>query len=485
MNSIAYYDGARAFLAFDAFMVVVFTVTLLGLARAMPHPFARTLALFWLVQAVRVAERALYFALGDRMTTTGAILAGVLLTCGVLSVQLIRMAASSVEARPRLRAGFKTWGVGAFLIGFVLHMWTVQLGAVQFEEGTAVWSRLYIGIPLGLMLITTSGRRRSSPALAWLYWGFVIQVVAFVLDGIVRLRSFGGGFTSLDSMIAAACTVSSTLALGLSSVLAVVEHERAAMLARSARLDEAHARAAESARWQHVGQLARGVAHDFNNVLGVILSGSQLAEDSVQHGSSEVVTDFEELQHAVERGRSLTQRLLRFANENPASPRPVRIGQVTRDLVPMLRRVVDQQRELRVNCADTQDAVIDPTAVEQILLNLVVNARDATTSGGRIDVQVVDEILSAPSPAAVGALAPGQYIRLSVEDTGIGIPASVQSRLWEPFFTTKGERGSGIGLPTVAAIVVEARGAIEVSSTEHVGTRFSVWLPRAGDAYGT
>jgi signal transduction histidine kinase len=483
MSQPTYYQSASAFVAFDAFMVVAFTVTMLGFARAIPHHFVRLLSAIWLVYVVRVVERAFYLTLSDRTSLWASLLAGTFAATGFLPVLLVRQVASTDLTQhgvwPR-----RLWlvGLSAFVGGAAVHFATTFLTAAGFELAAAFWSRLYVGIPLALMMAATFPRKSPHVPVHPLYWGFVAQAAFMLIDAVVRYRSFTVGLTSWDSGIAASMTIASTLAIGIASLLAVLEHERLSVADRAARIRVAQERAAESERWQQVGQLARGVAHDFNNVLGVIVSGSDLVEDSIRTSAAEVDADLSEIDHAVERGRSLTQRLLRFARHQPMQPRNVQVGQIGRELLPMLRRLVSRDRNFSLDCTDELAVRIDPTAVEQILLNLVVNARDATMDGGRVAVRVADVSLQSHAPAVVGALGPGTYVRVSVEDNGCGMSDAVQRKLWEPFFTTKGERGSGIGLPTVAAAAVEAGGAIVVESEVGAGSRFHVWLPAATSA---
>ncbi|MBL0938378.1 MAG: hypothetical protein IBJ03_05770 [Gemmatimonadaceae bacterium] len=480
MNTSTYYQGASAFLAFDVFMVIVFTVVQVGLARALPHAFLRTLAAIWLVHVVRVAERSLYFVLPDRTGLDASLLIGVFAATCALQIPLVqhavRLDRTAVSPVPR---HLWRWALGAFLVGTAIHGVTARLDPQTFELSAAIWSRAFAVLPLLPLLAITRPSVAPMSAVRPLYWGFVAQLIAVFIDAAMRIKSFAVGFNSIDSLMVASMTLASTLSIGIASLLAAVEYEREAMSIRAARLKQAQERAVESERWQQVGQLARGVAHDFNNILGVIVSGSDLAEDGIRDGDPTVETDLTEMDHAVTRGRALTQRLLRFSRHQPIEPRAIDIGQVSGELLPMLRLLATSERALTLHVTATQTVNIDPTAVEQILLNLVVNARDATKRDGRVDVHVSDCALSSRRPAAVGALQPGNYVCIAVEDDGCGMSPAVLARLWEPFFTTKGERGSGIGLPTVAMVTVEAGGAIVVESTEGTGTQFQVWLPAA------
>ena len=251
------------------------------------------------------------------------------------------------------------------------------------------------------------------------------------------------------------------------------------MAERARRVQLAQERALESERWQQIGQLARGVAHDLNNVLSALLAGGDLVVEGVRGAASETDTDFAELDQALANGRSLTSRLLRFTRQQPIEPRLVNVGAICRELFPMLRRLVGPERHFTLTVGEDAAVHADPAAVEQILLNLVVNARDATVPGGRIAIRIGAEPFDPTSPVSVGTLKEGEYVCIRVEDDGCGMPQHVLAKLWEPFFTTKEERGSGIGLPTVASLMTEMHGAIDVTSVDGAGSRFRVWLPVA------
>jgi PAS domain S-box-containing protein len=231
------------------------------------------------------------------------------------------------------------------------------------------------------------------------------------------------------------------------------------------RLEE---RLLRSQKLEAVGQLAGGIAHDFNNILTAIMSYSQLLLDDMPVPDERRV-DVLEIRRAAERAGSLTRQLLAFSKQQVVKPRTVSLNAVVTDIEKMLRRLVREDIDLVVSLDPTASSVeADPGQLEQVLVNLVVNARDAIPEGGRILIET-----------ARADQQTRNRVELSVSDTGTGMTEDVQRRIFEPFFTTKEPgRGTGLGLATVYGIVEQAGGEISVHSEVGTGTRFSILLPR-------
>ena len=234
-----------------------------------------------------------------------------------------------------------------------------------------------------------------------------------------------------------------------------------------------------SQKMEAVGRLAGGVAHDFNNLLTVIggradLLMSEVSTDSVLR------EDVEEIQRAVRQASSLTRRLLAFSKRQILNLQDVSVESVIRDMERMVRRIIGEEVELEVALADDECEVrADPGQLEQVVLNLVVNARDALPPGsGRVRISTgrADEQFSPLDPGAASA---ARFCTLTVSDNGSGIPADVRERIFEPFYTTRAE-GTGLGLSTVFGIVDQAGGRIDVQSSPGKGSTFMVYLPLAG-----
>jgi two-component system cell cycle sensor histidine kinase/response regulator CckA len=262
--------------------------------------------------------------------------------------------------------------------------------------------------------------------------------------------------------------------------------ERAAELARSnARLQEEMAhreRAEEQLRLTHkleaIGRLAGGIAHDFNNLLGVVVGRSSLLLRQLPQGDP-MRESIVEIESVGRHGARLTQQLLAFSREEALGREVVDLGKMASELAQLLRRGLGEAVELVVHCTDPAPYVEGHRGqLDQIVMNLVVNARDAMPRGGRLTVEISpatgEALRDLPDDLDTG----GGWVSLTVSDTGVGMNASVQARIFDPFFTTK-DAGHGLGLSTVYGIVRRAGGAITVSSAPGEGSRFRVLLPRA------
>ncbi len=229
-----------------------------------------------------------------------------------------------------------------------------------------------------------------------------------------------------------------------------------------------------------IGRLAGGVAHDFNNLLTIVLGNAEALRAELPEGS-DAYSDAREIVQAAERGSALTRQLLAFARRQEVDPRVIDPARTLTSLDALLRRLIGADIALAVEAPDSAwPIVIDPGQFEQVVVNLVVNARDAMPNGGRITVELSNETLRQGRSAAIPRLPAGEYLRLRVTDTGTGMEPAIRERVFEPFFTTKEQgRGTGLGLATVYGIVTQCHGAIEVWSEPGVGTRFDLWLPRA------
>ena len=235
----------------------------------------------------------------------------------------------------------------------------------------------------------------------------------------------------------------------------------------------------EAQKMEVVGQLAAGVAHDFNNILAVIMCYSELI--SVQLGQDSPLRKFtEEIGHASERAAGLTRQLLVFSRKQTVRPVVLDLNQVTKDLDKMLRRLIDERIEMTMLPGKQIGRIkADSGYIGQLLMNLVVNARDAMPNGGKLTIVTSNVTVNdIPAPAHPGILA-GDYVKLSVTDTGTGITDEVKARLFEPFFTTKPKgKGTGLGLATCQTIVQKSGGQIAVLSEMGKGTTFKVYFPR-------
>jgi PAS domain S-box-containing protein len=229
-----------------------------------------------------------------------------------------------------------------------------------------------------------------------------------------------------------------------------------------------------------VGQLAGGVAHDFNNLLTAILGYCSLILDEVPEGSP-MRQDLIEIQSAGERAASLTRQLLAFSRRQMLQPQVVDINLLVRQLEKMLRRLISEDVVLiTALAADLRPVRVDPASIEQILVNLAVNARDAMPLGGQLTIETANVEIDEAYVVTHVAMKAGPYVMLTVGDTGVGMDAAIRARVFEPFFTTKEQgRGSGLGLATVYGMVKQSGGYIWVYSEPGHGTVFKVYLSPA------
>jgi len=228
---------------------------------------------------------------------------------------------------------------------------------------------------------------------------------------------------------------------------------------------------------ESVGRLAGGVAHDFNNMLGVILGRADLGLLRVEPASP-VHDDLLEIRKAAERSAGLTRQLLAFARRQTVAPKVLDLNATVEGLLKMMRRLIGEDIDLVWRPeARLWPVRMDASQVDQLLANLCVNARDAIAGVGRLTIETRNAVLDRGDDA-LAEVAPGDYVMLGVSDDGQGMAEDVLPHIFEPFFTTKEGKGTGLGLATVYGIVKQNEGAIRVSSQPGRGSTFTIYLPR-------
>lgn len=231
---------------------------------------------------------------------------------------------------------------------------------------------------------------------------------------------------------------------------------------------------------ESVGRLAGGVAHDFNNLLTAILGFTDLAAIRIS-SDTEASGHLRNVRHAAERAAALTQQLLAFARRQIIEPKIVDVNILLLNLDKLLRRVIREDIELVIlPRAPLWEVRVDPAQLEQVLVNLVVNARDAMPNGGKITIEANNAVLDEEYARQYAEVVPGEYVAIAVSDTGVGMTEEVKQHVFEPFFTTKGQgEGTGLGLATCYGIVKQNGGHIWFYSEPGEGSTFKIYLPRA------
>src|SRR5436309_8670181 len=234
----------------------------------------------------------------------------------------------------------------------------------------------------------------------------------------------------------------------------------------------------QSQKMEAVGQLAGGVAHDFNNILTAIVGYTDLLAAELGDNARQR-EDLEEIRKAARRAAALTRQLLSFSRKQVLEPRIVDVNGVVLNLDKMLRSLMSENIELETQLAEDLDAArVDPNQLEQVIMNLAINARDAMPDGGTVTIETANATLGEDYAAKHVSVIPGDYVMLAVTDTGCGMTEATKARIFEPFFTTKpAGRGTGLGLSTVYGIVKQSSGNIWLYSEPNKGTTFKIYLP--------
>src|SRR3984957_17293215 len=238
----------------------------------------------------------------------------------------------------------------------------------------------------------------------------------------------------------------------------------------------------QSQKMEAVGRLAGGIAHDFNNLLMVIQGYADLLAERLPEGDS-LRRNAEQIQIASQRATSLTQQLLAFSRKQMLAPKILNVQSVVGDMEKILRRLIGEDIEFETFAAKDLGLIkADRSQIEQVVMNLAVNARDAMPSGGRLTIETANVELDSGFSHVPSVLAPGKYVMLAVTDNGTGMDAATQAHIFEPFFTTKEKgKGTGLGLATVYGIVKQSGGYVWVYSEVGHGTTFKIYLPRIED----
>lgn len=468
-------------------VVLGFAATLEGVSRHFGRPAMREISIVWRLFALAAVLNILSSWSGAvwNERTLSRTFTTLFVACLAACIPYVRNAARALEMAeaplPGARREAGLWWLGALS----LHALGVFGSALLWPDArviTVTWSRVIHLVVLSISPVVVWHAWRSArvnrAALQLLAVGLSALAVRQVIRVLLGLRvglpdlPFGMviGFVTFDVLAVTVAGVCCLLATTAEEVTLI--NEQALLLSR------ARDRVAASERMESLGRMAAALAHDMNNVLQVVsMSVEQLRDDTPAPLSAELLRDVES---ATQHGQSLTSQLLLFARAGTKQSVRFDAAERLHALSAMLRSLAGPGLETSVTGdPGTACLVMDPAQFEQIVVNLVANARDAVQAGGRISV-TLDLVTITLGSARGATLDPGEYVRLVVADTGTGIPAEVRDHIFEPFFTTKSAgRGTGLGLATVHGITRQASGDIVLESKVGHGTTFEVLLPAA------
>lgn len=293
--------------------------------------------------------------------------------------------------------------------------------------------------------------------------GFPLKIGATTI-GMIGLANSADGYTPDD--IIDLETFSHSCALAISAA-------RAENIRKST-LDQLR----QSQKMEAIGQLAGGISHDFNNLLTVITGYSTLALQKIG-SDNPAAKDIEQVINAGERATTLIRQLLAFGRRQILDPQPINVNIFIASIHKILCRLIGENISLTTSLSpDIGMVLADPSQVEQVIMNLVINARDAMARGGVITIETTNQVIDSSFVRKNRGAVEGNYVAISVRDTGMGMSEEVITRIFEPFFTTKAESGTGLGLATVYGIVKQNNGYIQVVSQVGIGSEFKVFIPR-------
>ncbi|MBI3567390.1 MAG: hypothetical protein HY084_04180 [Gemmatimonadetes bacterium] len=464
-------------------VIVAFAVAVIGVWYTSRRPVMRPLAGYWALLAVaslvNVGSSWTGAMLHDRplsltLTTVVVALHGAAIAFARAALESLGV----LEGPPAKARGALRTGLAVLALHGVGVIWLFRAMPLD-RRGVVLWSRsvhflvLLVPAVLAWRAVARAKHTRAPMRLLAIGWTAIAARAAIEIGFGFDV---GGGALPVDVVLGAiVVNVLAMMVLGVTALVAASREESDLLQRESTLLQQTQRRLARVKRIESLGRLAVGIAHDFSNVLTV----AQLAATEGQRNPDSARKDeaLREVRLASDRGRELVQQLLTFARQQSDDVERFDASDRVEAMSTILSRLTGTVTYAFEPSPEPTAVRMDPSQFDQIVLNLVTNARDSMPAGGRVAVSVSSSEQSAENPSA--DVPPGSYVRVRVEDTGEGIPAEVLPHIFEPFFSTKDDRGTGLGLATVRSIVQRAAGDITVRTTPGKGTVFEVFLPVA------
>jgi signal transduction histidine kinase/ActR/RegA family two-component response regulator len=364
------------------------------------------------------------------------------------------------------------------------HVWAVADTAITEQAGLHVLA----GAPRSALL--TAANRRFGQDMALLGGAALLLFGAVWLFAEISLRKQIARTTRMAEQLAGgdlSARIEPPLPRGeLGALMGSLNQAAQSLAQQRSDIEQLNSRLQQSQRLEAIGQLTGGVAHDFNNLLTVVMGNAELLAEQAADGSEQLMLA-EMIGSAAERGAALTRHLLAFARKQALMPAAIDANQLVSGLDAMLRRTLGEHIEIElIRGAGLWQALVDPSQLENALLNLCLNARDAMPQGGRLTVETANARLDQDYADRQADVTPGQYVMLAVSDTGNGIAPDHLAQVFQPFFTTKEKgKGTGLGLAMVYGFVKQSAGHIAIYSELGHGTTVKLYLPRTMEAAAT
>jgi signal transduction histidine kinase len=492
VNVTLYDSAAQVRWILHLACAVTFMVVMMLLANRLRRPIMRSLAFVWALQTVVAINLFSYFYWRELHVDFASVR-----FLGVLSLHVSHFVMapllrhtrqlvwrSDIVAPPARSALWRWAALGLFTT--VLDQVAKALFPAADSTLTFVVSRLISVFPYLYALrpapVDAHSAYDAESDTGFTRLAFKValgaRVTALAIDLVVRVAPWPAETAALLTAVVVAVNLSALVLFGTLLLFVALEHERAVDAQQSQELYAAKLRESHSRRLESLGGLAGGVAHDFNNILTVVVGASDVARE-VAHEPALLRAELDAIGEAGRQGMTLTRQLLDFARQKPAVVERFDPAVVLQRMRPICERVLTSSRRFALQVNAVPAVNMDASQIEQVVLNLVVNARDAIADTGEVVVAASTDVISRTA-GTTNALSAGTYLRLEVRDTGCGIPPEVLPRIFDPFVTTKEARGgTGLGLATVQRIARENGGDVSVTSTVDVGTTIVVWLAAA------